>query len=159
MDNNDTDTYTVSISNITDKITISNDNVAADISLDPDDGVSTMLSVMGFTEATVSANSITANRLVNIGGLKNLLLKTNIGGENLIRYSGDNGKNDGFTYRVPINVPYGWTVHHRNENIHDLIYVNNLPHILEMELRTRKTTLVNTNNSDWSITFLVAHIV
>lgn len=148
--------YTVSKSDITEKITI--------VSNDPnhlilfDTTVSTIDRILGFTEQEpFEAVSITANRMYDLRGLTNILVKTNIGGENIIRYSGTEGTNDGFSLLLPLDQTFGATVHWSNDNPLDIFYLNNLPHILQVELRNRKTTIVSNNNFDWNLTILVVY--
>lgn len=152
----DADTYTMNMDSINDKITITN---TSGQTIKFDFEISTIGRVMGFIQDSAIAAAIEGNRMPDVRGLTSFMIKSNIGEENVIRYSGNNGTNDGFTYEVKIDKEYGHTIFWHNNNSLDIHYMSNLPHVIEFELRSRKTTLISNNDFDWKVCLLVSYVV
>lgn len=157
MNANDADVYTLTTNPINDKVTISN---TSGRTIQFNFVASTIGRVFGFTKDSAIGASITTDRMPDTRGLTSIMIKSNLGiGENMIRYTGASGTNDGFSYEVKMTEPYGSTVFWHNNNPLDIQRMSNLPSVVKVELRNRKTALISNNNFDYKFCLLVAYTV
>ena len=149
--------YTVVMDAITNLITITN-STGNKIQMYAN-STSTINRILGFTGDHIPAIAMTANRIPDLRGLSSIQLKSNFAGSNDIRYSGSGESNyNSFSIDIPMaQAAFGETLVWQNLNPHDLNYVNNIPHYIECELRTRSSRITHNSSYDWSMEVLVAH--